>query len=211
MNWLTSRVAELPSFADLHQSGYTREGSNLRRVPLKYVLDELAGSGIQIAIGRVEDRLSDACLYSEDSISAAQRLARAQEFVGEDLSRQPRLFTVALEDSDGNVVYLPDSDTDEQDFQLFIGDALERPTARLQLLGALSAGYANIEAARLLEDEGPCADGPCIEWGDECGPPGCRCHRFPDSEARVRLRLARSLSLRRSPLQVAVLKCYRWA
>jgi hypothetical protein len=210
MNWLTARMMELPSFTDLHEGALSLGRSNLRRLPLKYVIDALDGIGVEANFDRIAGDLSAAHLYTEDRSSAAQRAENAQ--VGRWASpsdEKPFLFTTALNDGEGPVLYLPDSDTDEQDVQFF-ADGENGSIERLTFLGDIVAGSAHLNRVNRSRFAGPCLDGPCSErtWGEGCGE-GCTCQKFRDVELRASERLRRSVRFYAGTraMQIAVFRC----
>lgn len=208
MNWLTARFAEFESFRDLYDNSSQFSNSPMRQLPLKYLQDALRSSGVEVTFDRVQEQSHNAYLYVEDEISATRRIERARPtYIGDERGIEPLRFTTAINDGRGAVLYLPDDDTDDLDIQLFAAGRLER-IARLQLSGEITPSSADLSRARLVAPE-VCSDGPCADWGEECGGDGCRCHKFPDVEPRVRGRLARVMRFRRSGLNVVVLKCHR--
>jgi hypothetical protein len=208
VNWLTARVAELETFKSLYDSAFQLRETPMRQLPFKYLRDALLSYGVQSDLDRVQELADYAYLYIEDGRSAAIRIKRARTVNwGEPPGIGPLLFTTAVNDRHGSVLYLPDDDTDKQDVQLFTPGELSQ-ISRLRLTGDLTPSSADLTRASLLTPE-VCSDGPCAEWGDECGGNGCRCHKFPDVELRVRARLAQVMRLRRSQLKVSVLKCHR--
>jgi hypothetical protein len=209
MNWLTSRLAELASFRDLHENAQPIGETPIRRVPLKNIEDALSGIGVQVNMGSLPGLTSGFHLYTEDYSSAAPRPGVAPVASENRPIAEPSFwFTTVLDDKQGTGLYLPDDDSDDQDVQFFTGGLQER-ISRVHLTGGLTPTSASLVSVRQQDPQpGDCPDGFCTERvGTACGD-RCHCREFPDAAARVRGRLIRT---RRFPVQtlVSVVKCTR--
>jgi hypothetical protein len=192
MNWLIGQVDRAPTDV----SSLDAVALELPRTTLRRVLYEDLATilPVQLARNSGSRRLVQAGFaLLENAADAQVRYERAEP----SWSPHSGLFTVAIDDESGSILYLPqDTDTGSEDFQLF---TFVRPTgvgagsgdrgrlARLRGLGAFGDGYAIVEVVETIEPEA-CSDGPCAEWGEGCGE-GCRCQRFevpaPPGRGRV--------------------------
>ena len=209
MNWLTSRMAELPSFGNLHENGQSIGEIPIRVLPFNYIEDALRNVGVVIDLSKVGIQASDLHLYTEDYSFAAPRpgIAPVAAVVGP--SAVPSLFTTVLDDRQGTGLYLPDDDSDNQDIQFFTSDERRR-IGRVHLTGELTSASASLTSVRRQEPgPGDCPDGYCTERvGAACGN-RCHCREYPDAARKVRGRLAQTLRLPQVPIQVSVVKCTR--
>jgi hypothetical protein len=205
MNWMTLRMAAVPSFRDLHEESRPQAGSSLRRLSLELLEPALAAGGATADFGAVLAELADAHLFTEERHSAEQRLLAAREHPtdpGPD-DRPSQRFTVGLDDQQGTVLWLPDdADDARQDVQVFAGPE-GGPVARLRMTGELGPEHARVTAVQRLE-AAACADGPCVEWMARCGGDGCACHKFRVRGEQVRRRLLVTGGGRKG---IAILQC----
>jgi hypothetical protein len=187
VNWLTSQVSELTSFADLAGRGLSTPDPTLRQVPYDAVR-EILGSRSLVIDG--DFSLDQGFLLAEDARSAAERAARA--VTADPGMAPPPTFTLALDDGAGTVVYLPEGLRHSADLQLFTfaGERLSRFRVR---------GRFDARSARMSRLEGvaptACPDGPCVDWGQVCGA-GCICNKFEVDEQLASIDVAPQFRLR---------------
>jgi hypothetical protein len=209
VNWLTARLADIGSFEYLYQQGTTHVDSSLRRVSFKFV-EEVLGADMEPLLGTLAlNLLQDGYIYAEDSEAAADRVGRSTTYEGDVPADM--WFTTGIADHDGTVLYIPDDESAELNFQLYSGaesGPIQRLIAHVAPVATGPVQPGQIE--RVAMD--PCSDGPCVEWLDECGAPGCRCLKYLALQVRVQT-VARSLS-RRSHSEgttvVSSLRCSPW-
>src|SRR5260370_32024868 len=110
MNWLTSRVAELSSFRDLHERGQFIGEVPIRLVPLAYIEDALGGIGVRMNFGDLPESLTSRFhLYTEDYAFAAPKPGMAPAASTSMPTADPSFwFTTVLDDGQGTGGYLPD-------------------------------------------------------------------------------------------------------
>ncbi len=211
MNWLTSRLAELPSFRELYERGQFIGDIPIRMVPLESIEDALSGIGGQMTFGGLPEGLTSGFhLYTEDYSFAAPKPGWAPVASnGRQIADPSFWFTTVLDDRQGTGLYLPDDDSDEQDVQFFTRDGSQR-IGRVHLSGELTSNSAALVSVRQQDPlPGDCSDGYCTErLGTACGD-GCHCREFPDEALRVRGRLIRTLRFPNVPTQISVVKCTR--
>lgn len=179
MNWLTTQLDHIDGgVASLEVVSREQEGSTLRRVDYNDLLTVLPPELRRSLRNR---DLAKGFALLEGAADARVRYERAVA----SWDPPPDLFTVAIDDESGNVLYLPqDGDTQQVTLQLFTFQRAagsdhkrrEDGLSRLRALGAFADQYAIVELIEIVEPEG-CSDGPCAEWGDGCGN-DCVCHRF---------------------------------
>lgn len=211
MNWLTSRLAELPSFRELYERGQFIGDIPIRLVPLEYIQDALSGIDAQMTFGGVPEELTSGFhLYAEDYSGVAPKPGWAPVAANDRPIADPSFwFTTVLDDKQGTGLYLPDDDSDEQDVQFFTRGGFQR-IGRVHLFGGLTPNSASLVSVQQQDPlPGGCSDGYCTERvGTVCGD-GCHCREFPDAALRVRGRLIRWLRFPNVPTQVSVVKCTR--
>jgi hypothetical protein len=182
MNWLTTQVDRRRiGIGRLEPLALEQRGTSLRVVPYQQLLTILSAR-MGDSDGRDRPLVEGGFALLEDAVIARAR----HELAEASWAPPPDLFTMAIDDGSGSVLYLPqDTDTGSETLQLFMfspweGSGLSRTTgprlARLRGSGSFSDEYAIVETVEVVEP-GACSDGPCAEWGEGCGE-GCRCHRF---------------------------------
>lgn len=210
MNWLTTQMARLQSFGELHGNASDVAGSNLRRLWLKYLGEALRGIGVELELANIPDgirwQLDNSHLFTEDALGAERRIDRAQAISFDNLkTEEVLLFTIALSDGQGTVLYLPDdTNSENEDVQLFSVDD-HGHISRWHLTGNLTPSSAYLTNARLAEHIGACSDGPCLEVNQGCGGRCVCCKCRPEevgTKGRFSWRKPRPVST------VAVLKCH---
>jgi hypothetical protein len=170
MNWLTSQLSQLDYFSDLMGGSQEFAGRGLRRLPYSAVTTALVGRQVPVSANIPLDKYF---LLAEDAESAAKRVQSAVP-VNAELPL-PKTFTLALDDGQGAVLYLPEDQEQPEDFQLF--SSVGPRISRIRVTG----NFQPTSAQLLFVVDDPelerCPDGPCANWGDECGP-GCICTKF---------------------------------
>lgn len=210
MNWLTSRLAELSSFGNLHENAQSLDETPIRLLPFKYIEDALSGIGVEMDFSRADIQTSGLHLYTEGYSFAEPRPGKAPvASVSRPIAEPSFWFTTVLDDGQGTGIYLPDDDSDDQDVQFFTRDGRQR-IGRVHLSGELTPASARLTSVRQqVPRPGECPDGYCSERvGTVCGD-GCHCRELPDAALRVDERLTGTLRLPRGPIQVGVVKCLR--
>lgn len=168
MNWLTRHLSQLHYFGELPREPLERE-PDLGVVAYAAVQETLQREGIGLS-SSVD--LNQYFLLVEDADAATERAQRAAP---PDLDEQlPATFTLALDDGESNVLYLPEDLRDTQDVQLFSMDG-ER-FGRVRATGQFAETSAVLENVTAVPGT-QCSDGPCQRWGSECGD-GCQCNKF---------------------------------
>jgi len=169
MNWLTEQLAHRPDdFAFLAEIAQTEDGSTLRRVRYPGLLEAL---GDVTVVGQEGDpALAEAFALLEDADAARTRRERAAS-TDEPL---PSSFTLAVQDSNGSVLYLPDEAEERTSLQLFA--AFDDQLMRVRADGSFDGMHAALERVVTIKSVGPCPDGPCV-WGASCGN-GCVCTKY---------------------------------
>jgi hypothetical protein len=180
VNWLTERVAELPSFGGLTRRA-SRWRSGLSTVDASAVLDEVLPLGVTVEIGGVD--LTDTVLLVADAAEAAER----RRGVGSAVRGHtpPPDFTVALDDGSGTVVYLPDDVDESMSLQLFT--VRYGSVVRRVVTGVFDGSTALLLGQVEAELRGLCSDGPCPD--PNC-PDGCECVTEDVTDTLGRSRLA---------------------
>jgi hypothetical protein len=133
------------------------------------------------------DVLEKGFVLCEDSEAASARRSRASLEEGPaggapGDERSPEYFTLALDAGDGVVFYLPEDHAPDANMQLFAFDGgtfarFRAPTA-LDTDGEREVRIRVGEVDQIYAVEGGCADGPCTQWREGCGPNGCRCRMY---------------------------------
>lgn len=165
VNWLTERVAQIPSFGGL-ASRASRWRSGLNTVDVDAVLNELLPLGVAVDAGDVD--LTETVLLVADAAAAADRRRGVRPAVPG--RTPPADFTVALDDGFGTVVYLPDDVDESMSLQLFT--VVHGPVVRRVATGLFDGSTARLLDQFEPELRGLCSDGPCPD--PEC-PDGCDC------------------------------------
>lgn len=169
MNWLTLRLSELNNFSYLARNRIPTPDPGLGLLPFNLIQEALSDYRLTIEGDFV---LDSSFLLTEDAESAAARADNALAAPPEiDL---PPLFTRALDDDEGNVLYLPDGLRRATDVQLF--SIVDNRVSRIRASGQLDQGpprLRSLEPPRMTS----CPDGPCPNWGDSCGAE-CQCMKF---------------------------------
>lgn len=178
MNWLTSQIDEMPPFASLSSQGAV----GLQRVDVSRLTLARGRFSYEADISPFEQELLREGFALVESEAAANNRLDVAEY-GDDL---PDSFSLAINDGSGAVLYLPEtSNDDKQSLQLFISEGGQ--VGRLRAEGDFTRPRPHIERVTTVPPDGICADGPCGDWGSDCGS-GCVCRKF---EIPPKSRLAR--------------------
>jgi hypothetical protein len=171
---MTTQLAGLHYFGDLASDSLDTPEPGLHLVRYTSVRDTLRSLDVTIDS---EVSLDPYFLFVEDAESAATRVERATPA---DRGRaQPSIFTLALDDGKGTILYLPEDDSPTQDLQLF--SLVDQHIARIRAGGRLEATYAQLDTVN-VQTPIRCSDGPCQDWGEACGD-GCECNLYEVSDA----------------------------
>jgi len=169
MNWLTPQLARLQYFGDLTPDSFDIPQTGLQRLRYGSVQDALRSLGVSIGS---EIPLDSYFLLIEKAESASARAEHAKP--ADDGRLLPLAFTLALDDGNGTVLYLPEDNLPTQALQFF--DLVDQRISRIRADGGLSETYAQINTVNAQQPV-RCSDGPCQEWGEACGS-GCECRKY---------------------------------
>jgi hypothetical protein len=165
VNWLTERLADLPSLDGLARLG-SQWRNGLRTIDAGDVFSEVRSLDVTVAEGGLD--LSDYFLFIADGPTAAGWRDGARP--ASPRQARPADFTVALDDGYGTVVYLPDDIDPSPTLQLF--GFVDGGVTRVRVAGEFDSSTARLSDWVESPLRDLCRPGPCPM--PEC-PEGCDC------------------------------------